>query len=107
MHIQHKIHRQDHKSKVNTCKHRYLVVPRIAASRASSGAELRITVGRVSSGVVEEIDKVICGSSEATCEGYRMSKRVDRKVESKIKSLESEHIVYFFLTPVSLVKEWH
>jgi hypothetical protein len=49
--------------------------------------------------------KSFAGSSEATCEGYRMSKRVDRKVESKIKSLESEHIVYFSLTPVNLVKE--
>jgi hypothetical protein len=29
-------------------------------------------------------------SSEAGCEGYRMSKRVDRKVPSKVKSLESE-----------------
>jgi hypothetical protein len=25
------------------------------------------------------------GSSEATCEGYMMSKRVDRKVQSKVK----------------------
>jgi hypothetical protein len=24
-----------------------------------------------------------------------MSKRVDRKVQSKVKSLESEHVVYF------------
>jgi hypothetical protein len=36
--------------------------------------------------------KSFAGSSEAACEGYRMSKRVDRKVQSKIKSL---------------VKEWH
>jgi hypothetical protein len=51
--------------------------------------------------------KSFAGSSEATCEGYRMSKRVDRKVQSKVKSLESESIVYFPPTPVSLVKKWH
>jgi hypothetical protein len=36
-----------------------------------------------------------------------MSKRVDRKLESKVKSLESESAVHFPLTLVSLVKEWH
>jgi hypothetical protein len=30
--------------------------------------------------------KSFVGSSEAGCEGYRMSKRVDRKVQSKVKS---------------------
>jgi hypothetical protein len=34
-------------------------------------------------------------SFEAGCEGYRMSKRVDRKVKSKVKSLESEPVVKF------------
>jgi hypothetical protein len=51
--------------------------------------------------------KLFAGSSEATCEGYRMSKRVDRKVQSKVKSLESEYVVHFPLAPVSLMKEWH
>jgi hypothetical protein len=45
------------------------------------------------------------GSSEATCEGYMMSKRVDRKVQSKVKSLESEPAVHFPPVPVCLVKE--
>jgi hypothetical protein len=49
--------------------------------------------------------KSFAGSSEGTCEGYRMSKRVDRKIQSKVKGLESEHVVYFPLAPVSLVKE--
>jgi hypothetical protein len=43
-------------------------------------------------------------SSEGACEGYRMSKRVDRKVQSKIKSLESESAVYFPPAQVSLMK---
>jgi hypothetical protein len=47
------------------------------------------------------------GSSQAGCEGYRMSKRVDRKVQSKIKSLESEPVVHFPSAPVSFVKERH
>jgi hypothetical protein len=51
--------------------------------------------------------KSFAGSSEATCERYRMSKRVDRKVQSKVKSLESESVVYFPPTSVSLMKEWH
>jgi hypothetical protein len=46
-------------------------------------------------------------SSEDTYEGYRMSKRVYRNVQSKVKSLESESVVYFFPAPISLVKEWH
>jgi hypothetical protein len=36
-----------------------------------------------------------------------MSKRVDRNIQSKVKSLESEPAVHFLPTPVSLVKEWH
>jgi hypothetical protein len=37
-----------------------------------------------------------------------MSKRVDRKVQSKVKSLEIEVVVVHFpLAPVSLVNEWH
>jgi hypothetical protein len=32
--------------------------------------------------------KSFVGLSEAICEGYRMSNRVDRKVQSKVKSLE-------------------
>jgi hypothetical protein len=45
-------------------------------------------------------------SFEAGYEGYRMSKRVDRKVQSKVKSLESEPAaVHFPLALVSLVKE--
>jgi hypothetical protein len=51
--------------------------------------------------------KSIAGSSEAGCEGYRMSKRVDRKVQSKVKSLESEPVVHFPPTLVCLVKEWN
>jgi hypothetical protein len=67
IHIQHNIHRQDHKfiytykSKMNTCRHRHLVVPRIVVSRASSsGVVPRISAGRASSGAIEEvIDEVI------------------------------------------------
>jgi hypothetical protein len=51
--------------------------------------------------------KSFTGSSEAACEGYRMSKRVDRKVQSKVKSLQNEPDSHFPLAPVSLVKEWH
>jgi hypothetical protein len=51
--------------------------------------------------------KSFAGLSEAICEGYRMSKRVDRKVQSKVKSLKSEPVVHFPSAPVSLVKEWH
>jgi hypothetical protein len=52
--------------------------------------------------------KLFAGSYEAICEGYRMSKRVDRKVQSKVKSLKSEPAaVHFPPVPVSLVKEWH
>jgi hypothetical protein len=52
--------------------------------------------------------KLFAGSSEADCEAYRMSKRVDRKVQSKVKSLEIEVVVVHFpLAPVSLVNEWH
>jgi hypothetical protein len=41
-------------------------------------------------------------------EGYMMSKRVDRKVQNKVKSLENEPPMYFPpAPPVSLVKEWH
>jgi hypothetical protein len=36
-----------------------------------------------------------------------MSKRVDRKVQSKVKSLESEPVVHFPPALGSLVKEWH
>jgi hypothetical protein len=46
-------------------------------------------------------------SFEVDCEGYRMSKRVDRKIQSKVKGLESEPVVHFPPTSVSLVKEWH
>jgi hypothetical protein len=49
--------------------------------------------------------KLFVGLSEGACEGYRMSKRADRKVQSKVKSLESEPTVHFPLTPVCLVKE--
>jgi hypothetical protein len=49
--------------------------------------------------------KSFAGSSEAACEGYRMNKGVDRKVQSKVKSLECEPVVHFPPTPVSLVKE--
>jgi hypothetical protein len=51
--------------------------------------------------------KSFAESSEAGCERYRMSQRVDRKVQSKVKSLKSEPVMHFSLTPVSLVKEWH
>jgi hypothetical protein len=60
MHTQNKIRRQDHKSKVNTCKHRHLVVPRITTSQASSRDVPRIAADRASSGAVEEVvDEVI------------------------------------------------
>jgi hypothetical protein len=36
-----------------------------------------------------------------------MNKRVDRKVQSKVKNLESEPVVYFPSAPINLVKEWH
>jgi hypothetical protein len=51
--------------------------------------------------------KSFIGSSEATCEGYRMSKRVERKVQSKVKTLESELVMHSPPppAPVSLVKE--
>jgi hypothetical protein len=46
--------------------------------------------------------------SEAGYNGYRMSKRVDRKVQSKVKSLESEPaVVHFPPVLVSFMKEWH
>jgi hypothetical protein len=48
--------------------------------------------------------KSFAESSEPTCEGYRMSKRVDRKVQSKVKSLESELAMHFPPTPVSLME---
>jgi hypothetical protein len=48
--------------------------------------------------------KSFAESSEATCEGYKMSKRVDRKVQSNIKTLESEHVVHFPLALVSFMK---
>jgi hypothetical protein len=51
--------------------------------------------------------KSFAGSSEGAYEGYRMSKRVDRKLQSKVKCLESEPVVHFSLVPVSLVKKWH
>jgi hypothetical protein len=51
--------------------------------------------------------KLFPGSSEAGCEGYRMSKRVDRNVQSKVKSLESEPIVHFPPALINLVKEWY
>jgi hypothetical protein len=61
MHTQHNIHRQDHKSKVNTCKHRHLVVPMIIASQASSRVVQRITTDRASSEAIEEVvDEVVC-----------------------------------------------
>jgi hypothetical protein len=61
MHIQHNNHRQDHKCKVNTWKHRYLVIPRIAASRASSSVIVpRIVADRATSGAIEDVvDEVI------------------------------------------------
>jgi hypothetical protein len=48
------------------------------------------------------------GMFEAGCKGYRISKRVDWKVQTKVKYLESElTVVHFLLVPVNLVKEWH
>jgi hypothetical protein len=49
--------------------------------------------------------KSFAGSFEAAYEGYRMSKRVDRKFKSKVKSLESEPALHFPPALVSLVKE--
>jgi hypothetical protein len=51
--------------------------------------------------------KSFAESSEVTCKAYMMSKIVDRKLQSKVKSLESEHAVHFPPASVSLVKEWH
>jgi hypothetical protein len=52
--------------------------------------------------------KSFAGSFKAGCEGYRISKRVDRKVQTKVKCLESEPtVVHFLLALVNLVKEWH
>jgi hypothetical protein len=51
--------------------------------------------------------KSFAGSSKAAYEGYRMSKIVDRKVQSKVKSLDSEPAVHFPPGSISLVKEWH
>jgi hypothetical protein len=50
--------------------------------------------------------KSFAGSFEVACKGYMMSKRVDKKVQNKVKSLESESVVHFSPTPVNLV-EWH
>jgi hypothetical protein len=36
------------------------------------------------------------GSFKAGCEGYRISKRVDRKVQTKVKCLESEPAAVHF-----------
>jgi hypothetical protein len=48
------------------------------------------------------------GSFKAGCEGYRMSKRVDRKVQSKVKGLESEPATVHFPPALeSLVNEWY
>jgi hypothetical protein len=55
----------------------------IAAGRASSGVAPRIATAtdRASSGAIEEVvDEVVCWVIEVACEGYRMSKRVDRNV---------------------------
>jgi hypothetical protein len=62
MHTQHNIHRIHHKCKVDIWKHRHLVVPRIAASRASSSRVVpRIITDRASSGVIEDVvDEVVC-----------------------------------------------
>jgi hypothetical protein len=49
--------------------------------------------------------KSFTGSSKAAYKGYMMSKRIDKKVQSKVKSLESESVVQFPSAPVSLVKE--
>jgi hypothetical protein len=49
--------------------------------------------------------KSFVGSSEVSYEGYMMSKRVDRKVQRKVKSLESELVMHFPPALVSLVKE--
>jgi hypothetical protein len=51
--------------------------------------------------------KLFAGSFEATYEGYMMSKRADRKLQSKVKMFRSEHAVHFPPTPISLVKKWH
>jgi hypothetical protein len=53
------------------------------------------------------LTKSFAGLSEGDCEGYMMSKRVDRKLQSKVKSLESELVVHFPPASISLVKEWH
>jgi hypothetical protein len=44
--------------------------------------------------------KSFARSSEIGYEGYRMSKRVDRKVQIKVKSLESEE-------PATVHFPWH
>jgi hypothetical protein len=52
--------------------------------------------------------ELVSGSFEAGCEGYRMSKRLDRKVQTKVKGLENEPVaVNFPPASASLMKEWH
>jgi hypothetical protein len=51
--------------------------------------------------------KSFARSSDGACEGYRMSKRVDRKIQNKVKKFRSESVVHFSLVLVSFVKEWH
>jgi hypothetical protein len=52
--------------------------------------------------------KLFAGSFKTGYEGYRISKTVDRKVQSEVKSLESEPAAVNFPSAlVSLVKRWH
>jgi hypothetical protein len=94
---------------VSRWRHQRLLVPRIAAGLASplepyQGSPLVKPPLELLKGLMK---KSFARSSEAVFEGYRMSKRVDRKVQNKVKSLESAPAVHFPSAPVSLVKEWH
>jgi hypothetical protein len=77
--------------------------------------EPKITAVQASSGVIKMLlMKSFVGLSETTCERYKISKWVDRKIQNKIKKIRSESvkirsesIVHFLPTPISLMKEWH
>jgi hypothetical protein len=83
MHTQHNVHRQDHKSKVNQGSP-LVEPPPPELYQGSMPVEPPLEL------LKSLLMKLFTGSSEAVCEGYRMSKRVHRKLQSKVKSLESE-----------------
>jgi hypothetical protein len=57
---------------------------------------IRIVVVWASSGAIEQVvDELVVGSSEATYEEYTMSKRVDNKIQNKVKYLEANLLWIF------------